>query len=48
MCMYQGLDEFTPMAEYRLWHYREIEMSGILEQLKSKFVVTVLGKNWIN
>ncbi|XP_058981464.1 dynein axonemal heavy chain 10-like [Musca domestica] len=36
------LDEFTPMAEYRLWHFREIEFNGILEQLKSEFVVTVL------
>uniref|UniRef100_A0A1I8PAD1 Dynein-1, subspecies f n=1 Tax=Stomoxys calcitrans TaxID=35570 RepID=A0A1I8PAD1_STOCA len=36
------LDEFTPMAEYRLWHFREIELNGILEQLKSEFVVAVL------
>lgn len=32
------------MAEYRLWNFREVEFNGILEQLKSDFVVTVLGK----
>ncbi|XP_037827971.1 dynein heavy chain 10, axonemal-like, partial [Lucilia sericata] len=36
------LDEFTPMAEYRLWHFREIELNTLLEQLKSSFVVAVL------
>uniref|UniRef100_A0A1A9ZFQ5 Dynein heavy chain tail domain-containing protein n=1 Tax=Glossina pallidipes TaxID=7398 RepID=A0A1A9ZFQ5_GLOPL len=37
------LDEFTPMAEYRLWHYRELELNTILEQLKSEFVTTLVG-----
>lgn len=32
------------MAEYRLWHYREIELNTILEQLKSDFVVAALGE----
>uniref|UniRef100_A0A1A9X2L6 Dynein heavy chain tail domain-containing protein n=1 Tax=Glossina brevipalpis TaxID=37001 RepID=A0A1A9X2L6_9MUSC len=36
------LDEFTPMAEYRLWHYRELELNTILEQLKSEFVTTLV------
>lgn len=31
------------MAEYQLWHYREVEINSILEQLKSDFVVAVLG-----
>lgn len=42
----QPLDEFTPMAEYRLWHYREIELNAVLEQLKSDFVVAVLGESF--
>ncbi|KAM7359342.1 dynein heavy chain at 89D isoform 2-T2 [Cochliomyia hominivorax] len=36
------LDEFSPTAEYRLWHYREIELNTVLEQIKSNFVVVVL------
>ncbi|XP_011184312.3 dynein axonemal heavy chain 10 [Zeugodacus cucurbitae] len=36
------LDEFTPMAAYRIWHHGEIELYTALEQLKSEFVLTVL------
>lgn len=31
------------MAAYRIWHHGEIELYTALEQLKSEFVLTVLG-----
>ncbi|XP_055373636.1 dynein axonemal heavy chain 10 [Condylostylus longicornis] len=36
------LEEFTPMAEYKKWHNKELELYIILEQLKTNFVTSVL------
>ncbi|XP_055909296.1 LOW QUALITY PROTEIN: dynein axonemal heavy chain 10 [Eupeodes corollae] len=37
------LEEFTPMAEYKLWYLREMETYSILEELKTDFVLSVLN-----
>ncbi|XP_055846772.1 dynein axonemal heavy chain 10 isoform X2 [Episyrphus balteatus] len=36
------LEEFTPMAEYKLWNQREMETYSIIEELKTDFVLSVL------
>ncbi|CAD7085087.1 unnamed protein product [Hermetia illucens] len=37
-------EEFTPMAEFKLWRDQELEMYSILEQLKTSFVTLVLER----